>query len=188
MSILKNYRQIFERAFSGHILTVELDTPSYKAYMLRESPSSRLNGVLILFTPEGILITGDHAPKTNGCIKSFYGLEWFSGELSEDYLAGKFLEKALQKELVPEELRALAHGTDARTELLRVADEVESGSLDGADLYQALQEIYHEHGLSIGFGHAPQERAKLGVIQRKFRELYLSMNNSTTPTPSTITA
>jgi len=65
-----------------------------QTYLLRESPESMMMSCFILFTPAGIVITGDIAVSGHGVIAPGYGLGWFTSELSPQYLAEKFLHKA----------------------------------------------------------------------------------------------
>lgn len=70
-------------------------------YIKREG--TRMMSTLILFTPEGIVLMGDLCPSNHGAASAFgYGLDWFSGRLSEDYLCEKFLRKCWQLEVAKE--------------------------------------------------------------------------------------
>jgi len=64
------------------------------AWYLRRG-DSRMMSVLLVFTPEGIVVTGDFCPNERGAISTYgYGLKWFAGQLAPDYLAEKFLPRA----------------------------------------------------------------------------------------------
>lgn len=67
-----------------------------RSYYLRRFPGKRMMSTLIVFTPEGIILTGDLRPAQRGCMTMEYGLTWFCSELEPRYLAGKFLEKKWQ--------------------------------------------------------------------------------------------
>lgn len=54
------------------------------AFYLRESPDTRIMSTLVLFTPEGIVITGDLCPGRNGVIIRGYDLSWFASHLHAD--------------------------------------------------------------------------------------------------------
>lgn len=66
-----------------------------QAYYLREKPGSRMMSCLIIFSPEGIIITGDLNPgrreRKNGIVARGYDMGWFSRPLEPTYLAEKFL-------------------------------------------------------------------------------------------------
>ena len=93
----------------NHYLKVVEHTPNIEMYYLREPGSGRMMSTLIMFTPEGIVITGDLAPGSSGhgvvsC--SGYGIDWFTGLLDSDYLASKFLDRQWEREYSAEVLRA----------------------------------------------------------------------------------
>lgn len=65
-----------------------------KSYYLRQRPDSRAMSTLLIFSPEGIIITGDLRPGNNGgVVAAGYGLDWFSAPLQPRYLAEKFLKE-----------------------------------------------------------------------------------------------
>lgn len=64
-----------------------------KTFLLRQRPNSLIMSCYLFFTPVGIIISGDISISGNGVIAKGYGLEWFSGKLSPQYLAEKFLKK-----------------------------------------------------------------------------------------------
>lgn len=64
-----------------------------KSFYLRRKPDSRMMSTLLIFSPEGIVITGDLCPANGGVIAPGYGLDWFSKPLQPRYLAEKFLKE-----------------------------------------------------------------------------------------------
>ncbi len=98
-------------SLEGHILEQVLDAERFKAfYMKRPGSDQRMMSTLIMFTPEGIVITGDLCPRmqTGGVISDLgYGLNWFSGKLSEGYLCEKFMQQGWYRELAEGDLRKM---------------------------------------------------------------------------------
>ncbi|MGV3707582.1 MAG: hypothetical protein ACO1Q7_01995 [Gemmatimonas sp.] len=169
-----------KRTLASHTLELHVDTPTLRAYYMREKPNSRMMSTYIIFSREGIVITGDFCPGRRGVVSSLgYGLEWFAGQLSEDYLCSKFLEK----EWVPTE-----GYDDLRREILRdrrfdsiskknareawddlLLEDRESISADRA------YEIFTDAGMQdfeIGHGYRPHDAEFLCAIQQRFAELY----------------
>jgi hypothetical protein len=75
---------------------------------------------LLVFSPEGIILTGDNHPGSKsgrgGVIARGYGLEWFSQKLEPDYLAGKFLIEVWVPERFSQAVRDyICDGFHART-------------------------------------------------------------------------
>lgn len=97
------------RSIEGHVLEQALDANGFKAFYLRKPEGGRMMSTLLVFTPEGIVITGDVRPTREGNASSLgYGVDWFAGALGEDYLCSKFLKKGWHAELAAEELRDMA--------------------------------------------------------------------------------
>ena len=97
-------------SLEGHILEQVLDTQRFKAFKMKRPGSGRSMSTQILFTPEGIVISGDLCPRpgTRGVVSDLgYGLDWFSGRLSEGYLCEKFLQTGWHRELAEEELKRM---------------------------------------------------------------------------------
>jgi len=161
------------QSLANHELT-PVQTGVVTAYRMGR-PHTRMMSTLILFTPEGIALMGDLTPERHGSISALgYGLDWFAGTLSEDYLCKKFLTTRWVHELAINELR------DPRS-YLREDITPETGA--------RLDEIAHEladHGCEWvaeqimdlgfdnvpGFGYDPGEAGWLCAIQQRFAELY----------------
>lgn len=177
MDTLQKFQEIANRTFADHILTVELDTPEYKAYMLRAKPGERINGVLLLFCPEGIVITGDHSPDTCGCVTSrYHGLEWFCSSMDGEYLCGKFLPKVWVPEYAAQCLSEYAEESDQnKEEMLDLARRIVREGMSMFDFYDEMKDIdysYLTDGGSTGYTYDWVVRTKLVAIQRRFAELY----------------
>lgn len=80
-------------SLKDHELTMIADTPDIKAFYMKK-PGTGIFSVLLMFTPEGIGLTGDLTFGDGGLwsARGGYGLGWFSSDLSEDYLCSKFLK------------------------------------------------------------------------------------------------
>jgi hypothetical protein len=164
-----------------------------EAYSLRRE-GTRIMCVELAFLPGYIAITGDYCPGQNGVISRIgYGRAWFTGELSYDYLAGKFLTQQFVPELAAailidwanadhmEDLGlAMPAARRAREALLHWArvceglpqgDSVESWEAR-MGMHEALQPFgYTDDGLP-GWWYQPRDVAVLAAIQQRFAELY----------------
>ena len=93
--------------FSKHVLTEIQSGEHLSAYTLSVPGRGRMDSVMILDTPEGIVLLGDWCPNHNrGAIALHYHLGWFSGNLSLDYMLEKFgIEEKWQSDLAAEQCR-----------------------------------------------------------------------------------
>jgi len=101
----------FDEELKDHVLEQVLDQPGWKAFYLRMPDRGRMMSTCFIFSPEGIILTGDLTPARHGrgatsCYG--YGLGWFAGRLSDSYLCEKFLEKGWHADLAAEDLRDMA--------------------------------------------------------------------------------
>jgi len=111
-------REAMRRLELHHPVSVE----GYDVFRLQNPNRSRMGSVELIFGPEGIVIMGDLCPGYHGVISSFgYGLKWFSGRLSEDYLCEKFLRRCWTKERALDELKMM----------VRQAEDPREGFLNG---------------------------------------------------------
>lgn len=93
--------------FSKHVLTEVQSGEHLSAYTLSVPGRGRMGSVMIVDTPEGIVLLGDWCPNDNrGAVACHYHLEWFSRNLSLDYMLEKFrLEESWHSDLAAEECR-----------------------------------------------------------------------------------
>jgi hypothetical protein len=154
----------------------------FKLYYLHK-PNTSMGSVYIAFSKRYILIFGDMTPSYNGDVSRIgYGEDWFSGELSEDYLCEKFLRKGWHKEhairyLEDESCLEYLFGEDCvdektKTIVSDIISELEDGEMDATRLYDRLTDegIVLDEGVP-GWGYDPQESSVLHEIQKKFSEL-----------------
>lgn len=135
---------------------------------------------LILSTVEGLVILGDLTPCQNGVIScTGYGWKWFAGELSEDYLCGKFLTK----EFVPEEAyfnfreRILMYRRDGSISKEKAREAFDANEEHGPkhdqwtshEFYETFTEYFDYDG--EGWGYNLGDAGWLCAIQQKFSEL-----------------
>lgn len=74
-----------------HFLYQVIDTAEVQAYYLKAPGKARWESTYIMFTHEGIVLSGDLCP-SYGVVSNYgYGVEWFSNELSPSYLCEKFM-------------------------------------------------------------------------------------------------
>ena len=164
------------------ILEQVLDTEKFKAFYMKRPGGGRVMSTLIMFTPEGIVIQGDLTPGFHGNVSCLgYGLGWFRDQLSEDYLAEKFLQRDWYAEVATADLRwilkqiADEHETAKPGDVEKIQELVsrcEDGDLDVESFREAWEEIHEEWETLPGCGYNPKEHAWLCAIQQKFAELY----------------
>lgn len=102
-----------------------------RGFYLKRAGGGRMGSVMILFTPEGIIIAGDMNPlRRRGAALGPYGLKWFASSLEEDYLCGKFLDEEWQSGMAIRYCRQMAaeilqglHDSEVGSELRKLSDE-----------------------------------------------------------------
>lgn len=126
----------WKESFQNHTLEVALDHEKWKAFYLRAAGGGRTQSTFLMFTPEGIFISGDLCPgndaRNSGVHAMGYGLDWFSGKLSYSYLAEKFLSRGWQRELAADECRG-------------IAEDIQKGE-DGYHSDRQVREMVQERG------------------------------------------
>lgn len=145
-------------------------------------PDQRAQSTLIIFSPEGIVITGDLCPGDNrGVVSDYgYGLSWFVQELNPYYLAGKFLRKKFVFDVADETFRAMVKDAFDNKEF-SVAEEAicEWEEVDPENPIEAVEMCrrhFGEEGCeSFGMGYDPKEMKMLVATQRQFAALYAKM-------------
>lgn len=131
----------FDRIMRTLALYQELDTPHYKAFVLRNvERSTRIDSCRIIFTPDGIVICGDLCPgdgNNGGLVSDLgYGLGWFAGELGSDYLCSKFLRQKFVPQLAMKEIESWVDAiNDRRYDAEDKVSEIEDG--EGDDMFSA---------------------------------------------------
>ena len=194
-SLLASYR----KQFANYTLT-ELGAWPVRVYQLRKPGHGGMEGVDVLVmgggqVPERIVVTGDLAPNDNqGCVSNVgYGLDWFAGRKSDDYLCGKFLRRewvpeiaraALKDRLEEEQKDAADENLDsldraaAKTRAEKLAEAMEDfgESTDPTRSAEAFHElwsdVYDDTPEDTGFGYDPRSAALLVAIQETFARLY----------------
>ncbi len=171
-------------SLKDHVLEQVLDTEKFQAFFMKRPGDGRMMSTLITFTPEGIVIQGDLRPGRNGNVScGGYGLGWFRGRLSEDYLAEKFLDKSWYPEVAAADLRQylkeVADGNETAKpgdveEIQDLIRRCEDGDLGHESFRDAWELIYKDWDWewSLGWGYKPDEHMWLCAIQWKFAELY----------------
>lgn len=165
-----------------------------QAFYLKK-PGERCMSTLLLFTPEGIAIMGDLTPENYGTVcRERKSLGWFVGDLSPDYLCGKFLERKWTPEAAADALKDpkgpwLDYGDindddpaaqQEKWEKVReIADEMVGHGHGQEWLYDELTDLGFciDDGLP-GYDYLPGESHWLCAIQKRFAELYQAMQQS----------
>ena len=183
LSTMETYTRLkdqYDRIFSKHRLDMVLNNDPFRAYMLRPPEGGRTNSVMVLFTPEGIVLSGDHAPGINGMVSNIgYGLDWFSDAKGAEYLCEKFgVEKvvvhAYALAFVREQILALeTSGTATYRRMQEWEDLLDSieHEVDAHDLYSTLRDLDVDEYYDVARGYEPNTMAKLTAIQHRFAEL-----------------
>ena len=169
-------------ALAGHVLCPVLDSGDFTAFHLKRVGEGRMMSTLIVFTPEGIVIQGDLTPERNGTVSNYgYGLGWFCGQLGEDYLCSKFLEKKFVPEFAMRGLRyeILQQRRDGYLEKDKARELWDSmrwldDPISPERTYKFwTDELRNDSGEGCpGYGYEPGEAGWLCAIQQRFSELY----------------
>ena len=154
-------------------IEVLVEAVRVKAYYLRKYPNKRTMSTLLIFTPEGIVITGDLRPVRTGCMTYGYGLEWFVGANSPQYLAEKFLEMKWTEDHARDfvQNRIAEMNENEEYELAsRVRDIVEDGGNFENEwvFYNAFSDVLDTS--DMGLDYIEHEVGWLSAIQKRFAE------------------
>ena len=178
-----------------------------RCFYMRKAPDTRMMSVFLIFSPEGIVITGDLHPGKesvsgqNGVIGLVgYDLGWFVQDLSDKYLASKFLNQTWIMEHYVEQVRELlVELREEENDLLEPPQDWDVGGdvlygteADAIEYYLTFMDKWgvstykealdflpagccvdnDEEFVAGGYGYDPTELGWLVAIQQKFRELY----------------
>lgn len=169
----------YEETIENHYLVNRSDC---MFYLKRDD--GRMMSTLLVFTPENIIITGDYCPDHPGVISAFgYGLKWFIGDLSEDYLAEKFLKKKwcadnarwwVEEEIryqVEEEGEDIQAPSTVRLETLLELKEQNyyDNEFEFFSIWKDYAQDCDDHP---GYTYLKHEVEMLASIQKKFAQLY----------------
>jgi len=172
-------KEVMERLYLKEVV----DTERIQSFYMRQ-PSTRIYCVLITFTPEGIVIQGDLTIGHNGTVSTIgYGLSWFKGRLSGDYLCEKFLPMSWNHDRVESDITYYAadESEDLRDETdaempwnSLLAWWEENGEYSGEEsLYQKMMELGLETVDGVpGRGYKSADAGWLCAVQQRFAELY----------------
>lgn len=164
-----------------------------RAFYMKPPDGGFMGSTYFVFTPEGIVITGDLCPGLHGVISvRRYGIEWFTGRLSESYLCEKFLSREWVPAKGRQQLRhcILQCRRDGTLDKERARFAFDAVTCSDEDLsYQDAREIYDEAGLydfeDIGSDYNPRASSWLCALQQRFAELYHQRFPATEPTEQT---
>lgn len=176
--------------WKDHELVVLEEGPHIQAYYLKHPKEElRIQGCLLLFTPEGVVITGDLIPGTKKgihAIGSGYGFDarWFANHHNGENIARQFLRKEWDDTLAADELETELdeNGTDyfdqSQIEMLKEVVgalwEPPPYCMTEDQFIEALCEAGYDIGSGVpGYGYDQEEYALLIAIQRRFSELWL---------------
>ena len=170
-------------ALEHHTLKQILDTPKFQSFYMEIPGKGRNMSQLLTFSPEGITIQGDLTPGRNGNVSCLgYGIGWFRGRLSEDYLCEKFLELGWTPELAEKDLRNrlkdISDGIETVEkpyeveQIEQLADDCNYGDLGMESFRDSWMLISNDQEWLPGWGYNLREKGWLCAIQQRFAQLY----------------
>lgn len=175
MDTYEELKAQYDRTFAEHRLEMVLNNGDFRGYYLRPKEGGRINSVLILFTPEGIVISGDHAPGRNGMCSNYgYDQAWFSSPKGAGYLAEKFgLQRQWQARLALSYLDTVDEDEEAddREERQELMDNIRTGDAGEHEFYAFLREANVDEWYDVAQGFDPVTLANLTAIQHAFARL-----------------
>jgi len=181
----KTEAELRDAELAGHVLTLLARNEADGLHVYRlAKPGDSNHANTLLFDRFGIVIHGDTCFGDHDCGMAVSGARgkgpgWFAGDLSADYLAGKFLRRNNWcAKRAAEALRADSGDLESiaiRAALLVVADDLEAGVIGSEfDLAQRLS----EDGLTDcfegvpGYGYDENALGWLVAIQKRFATLW----------------
>jgi hypothetical protein len=174
-------------SLKNHVLELLSQTETVSAWYLKRPGKTRMMATLITFTPEGIVLQGDLTPGQNGNVSvGGYGIGWFSGDKSEDYLCEKFLTKEFVPELAIEYFkdqifrwrREDPNGNFSKEQAREAWDDIVTLERNQEVYSHTFYELYSEtfnDTPECGYGYNLGEAGWLCAIQQKFAELYKAL-------------
>lgn len=109
-------REWYYEQIKDAVLVPKLITDEARVYHLKKYPDRWTMTTVLVFTPGMIVISGDLHPgrgdARTGIICTGYDFNWFTGQLSYDYLAEKFLNRKWVPEVFQKELYNYAEQWD----------------------------------------------------------------------------
>ncbi len=184
MSTYDNIKAQYDKLFAQHRLELLLHNDPFSAYRLVRPEGGRINSVMIMFTPEGVVIAGDHAPCRHGVISDFgYDRKWFLSLNGPGYLATKFgLERKFQTELAEEflnerikELQDAGASAESLEPWQDLLEQVQL-DMDHSSFQRALTELKEDETWNIAIGYDPRDMANLAAIQQRFAACFQEMD------------
>jgi hypothetical protein len=169
-----------KESLKDHVLVPVLPHKgAWASFYLRKPGEGRMMSCLITFTPEGIVLQGDLTPGRTGNVSvPGYGLDWFAGQLSEDYLCEKFLERKWSSSLTRRAIRET---------ILEKRRQGDIGKLDARMLWSEVHHLEDEDqqafydfitneldgdGEDMRMDYDKGEAGWLCAIQKRFSDLY----------------
>lgn len=155
----------YQKQLTGATLELVEDGEKVKTFLLRRYPDKSAYSSWLVFTPFGIVISGDISVADHGVIAPGYGLEWFASRLDPDYLAEKFLREKWVKDRARASFAEWADSLDGEIEDLRKQikkewiedNEGEIPTNDEIDF--ELPETYRKKTWKIGNQHVEGNQA-----------------------------
>jgi len=169
-------------ALKNHVLEEVLPrTGEFQAFYMKEPGRGRMMSTLFVFTPEGIVITGDlcpGGPRSQGSVGDYgYGLEWFAHPQSELYLCSKFLTREWQIEVAERWVRDRVAAMKAEGSVERLSEWenlllcLRIGEMGASHFYDVLQDLGFERE-DEGYEYPLQTAGWLCALQQRFSELF----------------
>lgn len=178
-------------ATKDNTLTVIENTESVQAFRMGKPDTVHMS-TNVVFVKGRIIIFGDFEPNF-GIVSRLgsYGVGWFGGNLSPDYLAEKFLHESFHGD------RAVLESLDRQDDLDPEMQEEQNwwdfwdqvSESESSELTpQVIHEMAWEHELELddacpGYGYKMREHAALIAIQQRFKELWTAWKDEQKDAP-----
>lgn len=165
-------------ALAEHVLR-EITPPGspVRGFYLERPEGGRAYSILLLFTPEGIILKGDIQLGENGVMsrgQQKLGLDWFASRHDEAYLCDKFLPLVWQPDVAIRDLHEMLTDNPSLTAVKEalVAWEFEEPTQD--DLLAVLtdESVDIDTRMSVGFDYPLHDAGWLVAVQQRFADLY----------------
>lgn len=179
MSYIKPY---MTDALASHRLAIVEESEHVKAYAMAK-PGTGFYSVTVLECRNHLSLFGDITFNNDHGVVSTggYGIAWFSGKKSEDYLCSKFLRQIWHWDHCEQSLKEIVAGVNDESDDVReVAKELISDAylweFDAPTKFEVIQELsrtsYDSGDGYPGYGYHPDAAGWLCAINVRFAELY----------------
>jgi len=175
---------------ANHVLREVLDAEGFRAFYLKKPEGGRMMSTMLMFTPEGIVITGDIRPDGGAWVAPGHDLGWFlglQGSKHGEYLCSKFMHKEWQNEVAKRDIEGLLADAKAEMaedpeddfaksrvegwmEMLATWDDLERNPEVPTERAMEIEQDAWDYGIGMDYNLA--DAGWLCAIQERFATLY----------------